>query len=521
MAANALYQGLEERFRTIGDLRHAEAMLSWDEAVMMPSGGGKVRADALAALAGTVHSLEAAPDIAELAEEALEQEADLWRCANLRQMLRVSKRARALPEDLVTALTRASAASEQAWRAARGANDFEAVVPGLEEVLGLTRERACALAEAAGDGTEPYDALLDVYEPDLTRAAIDPIFNELRDVLPGLIDRAIANQQAPGKDAPCRTQGGRDALPPETPTGPFPIAAQANLGRTLMHHMGFDFERGRLDVSHHPFCGGEPDDARITTRYDEDDFLKSMFAVLHETGHALYEQGLPRAWRGQPVGVAGGMALHESQSLLMEMQVCRSAPFLAFAAPIVREAFGADEADPTWGAANLARLATRVERSLIRVDADEATYPLHIILRYEMETALLGGSLAVADIPDAWDEKMRAYLGISTAGNFADGCMQDVHWFAGLIGYFPTYTLGAVTAAQLWQAARRALPGVEEAIGGGDFAPLLGWLRENIHSQGRLMSGGELIARATGRRLGTEAFLEHLKARYLGEDGSS
>ena len=502
--AGELYEGLEERFRTIGHLRHAESMLSWDEAVMMPSGGGKMRADALAALAGTVHSLEAAPDIAELTDTALAQEDDPWRCANLRQMARVSRRARALPEDLVTALTRASAASEQIWRTARGANDFDAVTKGLEEVLGLTRERGHALAEAAGDSTEPYDALLDEYEPGLTRAAIDPIFGELRYVLPDLIDRAISRQ-----------------VPAEAPTGPFSIAAQAHLGRTLMRNMGFDFERGRLDVSHHPFCGGEPDDARITTRYDEGDFLKSMFAVLHETGHALYEQGLPPAWRGQPVGVAVGMALHESQSLLMEMQVCRSAPFLAFAAPIVRRAFGVDETDPTWSAANLARLATRVERSFIRVDADEATYPLHIVLRYEIETALLDGSLAVRDIPDAWDEKMQSYLGIGTAGNFKDGCMQDVHWFAGLIGYFPTYTLGAVTAAQLWQAARAALPGVEDAIGAGDFAPLLHWLRDNIHGQGRVMAGSDLIVRATGRPLGTEAFLSHLRARYLGEDAAS
>lgn len=270
--AGELYRGLEERFRTIGDLRHAEAMLSWDEAVMMPSGGGKVRADALAALAGTVHSLEAAPDIAELAEAALEVEDDPWRRANLRQMARVSRQARALPEDLVTALTRAAAASEQAWRTARGANDFEAVVPRLEEVLGLTRERAHALAEAAGDGIEPYDALLDTYEPDLTRAAIDPIFNELRVALPDLIDRAIAHQEAAGTDAPCGVQDGRDALPAsvtKAPAGPFPIAAQANLGRTLMRHMGFDFERGRLDVSHHPFAAASQTTSaspRATTR---------------------------------------------------------------------------------------------------------------------------------------------------------------------------------------------------------------------------------------------------------------
>ena len=253
-------------------------------------------------------------------------------------------------------------------------------------------------------------------------------------------------------------------------------------------------------MSHHPFCGGEPDDTRITTRYNEGDFLESLFAVLHETGHALYQQGLPKAWRGQPVGDAGGMALHESQSLTMEMQVSRSAAFLEFAAPIVqRSLLGAPTRAAQWQPENLVALATRVRRGFIRVDADELTYPQHVILRYELETALLDGRLEVADLPDAWDEKMSAGLGLSTAGDFANGCMQDVHWFAGLIGYFPTYTLGAVIAAQLYRAAREQVAGLEDAIRAGDFPVLVDWLRDRVHRRGRLLPSMALVAEATGR----------------------
>ena len=253
-----------------------------------------------------------------------------------------------------------------------------------------------------------------------------------------------------------------------------------------MERLGFDFHHGRLDVSLHPFCGGTPDDVRITTRYDEADFRSALMGVMHETGHALYERGLPAAWRGLPVGDARGMMLHESQSLLIEMQVCRSRAFLAFAAPLLREAFGGD--GPAWRADNLYRYYTRVEPGFIRVEADEVTYPAHVILRYDLERAMIAGDLDPADLPGAWNDGMRKLLGI-TPPNDRLGCLQDIHWYDGAWGYFPTYTLGAMAAAQIFQAAVAAEPAIPDGIARGEFAPLVGWLRANVHGKGSLLSG--------------------------------
>ena len=490
------YDALHERFRRIGDLNHALAMLSWDEAVMMPTGSGGVRGEALATLTGFVHELTAAPETGELLEAAELDVLDPWQAVNVAKIRRDWTTARAVPGDLVRALSLATSACEQTWRGARGDNDWTAVVDKLRTVVDLTRQKAQALAATLD--CEPYDALLDVYEPGLTMADIDPVFDELGAVLPDMVDDALARQPA--------------AIAPQ---GPFPIDRQEALGRALMAEVGFDFKRGRLDESHHPFCGGDPDDTRITTRYNENDFLESMFAVLHETGHAMYEQGLPKDWRGQPVGGAGGMALHESQSLLMEMQVCRGAPFIEFAAPIIqRTLLGVETDAEEWQPDNLVKLAAKVERGFIRVDADELTYPLHVILRYRLESALLDGSLAAADIPDAWHDGMSASLGLSTSGNFTDGCMQDVHWFTGLIGYFPSYTLGAVMAAQLYRAAREANPDLDDAVRDGRFRVLFDWLREQVHGRGSLRPSLGLIADVTGSELGTDAFLGHLRRRY-------
>jgi len=279
-----------------------------------------------------------------------------------------------------------------------------------------------------------------------------------------------------------------------------------------MEQIGFDFEHGRLDVSAHPFCGGTPDDVRITTRYDESDFARALMGVLHETGHALYQRGLPAQWRLQPVGRARGMAVHESQSLFLEMQVCRSRAFLTFAAPILRETFADD--GPGWDADALHRRQICVKRSLIRVDADEVTYPSHVILRYRLERAMIAGDLVPADLPGAWADGLRQLLGIVPA-NDREGCLQDIHWYDGVWGYFPTYTLGALIAAQLFEAAREAIPDVLVAIGRGEFAPLLGWLRERVHSKGSLLSTSELVENATGRPLGTASFERHLHDRYL------
>ena len=411
-------------------------------------------------------------------------------------MRRRRRHAAALDGALDAALTRTSAACEMAWRAARPANDFKAVAPQLAEVLKLVREKAAA--KAAALGCDPYAALVDQYEPDAAPSRIDALFDDLAEFLPGFCDRVLERQAA-----------GPDILPLQ---GPFDIEKQRTLARTFMERLGFDFEHGRLDVSLHPFCGGVPEDLRITTRYYEDDFAHALMGVLHETGHALYEKGLPAEWRLQPVGDARGMAMHESQSLLIEMQACRGPEFIAYAAPLMRDAFGGD--GPAWRADNIYRLYTRVARDLIRVDADEVTYPAHIILRHRLERAMIAGELAIDGLPGAWNEAMQALLHL-TPPDDKDGCMQDIHWFDGAFGYFPTYTMGALAAAQLFDAARRADSDIMAGLARGEFAPLMGWLGENVHARGSLLTTDDLLAEATGSVLGTAAFKNHLKARYL------
>jgi carboxypeptidase Taq len=420
---------------------------------------------------------------------------DAWRAANVAEMRNAYRRAVAVPSDLVEALSVAGSRCEMIWRTAREKSDFNLVLPEAEKLLALTREKAQALAAALN--LSPYDALLDGYEPGGRAADIDPIFADLAEFLPGFV--AEAREKTRGRGAGIR------------PRGPFPVAQQKALAETLMARAGFDFAHGRLDTSHHPFCGGVPDDVRITTRYNEADFVSGLMGVLHETGHALYEQGLPKDWRDQPVGSARGMSMHESQSLLMEMQACRSREFLSFLAPLLRETYGDD---PAFEPDNLRRLYVRVEPGFIRVDADEATYPAHIILRYRLERAMIAGEMKFADLPPAWNEGMKALLGL-TPKNDAEGCLQDIHWYGGDFGYFPTYTLGAMTAAQLFAAARAAMPGLMDDLARGEFSHLRGWLRANVHSLASSASTRALLERATGRPLSVEPFKTHLKARYL------
>ena len=301
-------------------------------------------------------------------------------------------------------------------------------------------------------------------------------------------------------------------------SGAFPVAAQRAVGERLMNDLGFDFARGRLDTSLHPFCGGATSDVRITTRYAEGDFTRSLMGVVHETGHALYEQGRPQRWLGQPVGDARGMTLHESQSLLLEMQACRTPEFMHHLAPVLAGAFGAEAAglDPD----TLYRIYTRVAPGFIRVDADEVTYPAHILLRYDLERAMVDGDLAVADLPGAFDAGVKALLGLDVP-DAARGCLQDIHWPGGAFGYFPTYTLGAVAAAQLFEAATAAEPDIRPGLARGDVAPLLGWLRANVHGKGSSLSADEILTEATGRPLGLDSYLAHLNRRYLGDGAAA
>jgi carboxypeptidase Taq len=422
---------------------------------------------------------------------------DPWQRANLREMTRRRGHAAAVPGSLVEALSRVSSECEMAWRKARPANDFAAVLPLLDDMLRLQREVAAVKAECLG--VSPYEALLDRYEPGGSVTVIDRLFDEIANFLPDLIEAALTRQAA---------------LPPlPDPPGPFPIAAQRRAAVRLMEAVGFDFAHGRLDVSAHPFCSGTPEDVRITTRYDEEDFTKALMGVLHETGHALYKRNLPQHWLLQPVGAARGMAIHESQSLLLEMQACRSPAFTRFAAPILREVFAGN--GPAWQAEAFHRRQIRVSRSLIRVEADEVTYPAHVILRYRLEQAMLAGDLVPRGLPGAWADGLRALLGVAPSDD-RDGCLQDIHWYDGSWGYFPTYTLGALIAAQLFEAARDTIPDLMEQIAAGDFVPLFAWLRDRVHSQGSLLSTAELVESATGHPLGTASFERHLHSRYLG-----
>ena len=492
------YAALEDRFRRIAGVNGALAILDWDTAVMMPRKAADERGEQLAVLRRVSHELLTDAATGEqLAAAEEERDLDAWQAANLREMRRRYRHAHAVEPALVEAMARATTRCEMVWREARAKADFAMLAPELTEVVRLVREQASVVGAALG--LAPYDALLDTYQPDLRDADVVVLFDRLAKALPPLLEEVIARQAA--------------APAPLLPRGPFPAARQKELGRTMMARLGFDFDAGRLDESLHPFCGGTPADIRITTRYREDELVSALMGILHETGHALYEAGLPERWRGQPVGDQRGMAVHESQSLLMEMQACRSPAFVGYLAGELRAAFGDD---PAFAPANLERLYTRVSRGFIRVDADEVSYPLHVILRHRLERQLIAGDLAVADLPAAWNEGMRGLVGVTPPDDRL-GCLQDIHWPTGGFGYFPCYTLGAMLAAQLFGAARAQLPGMLDAIGRGDFAPLLGWLREKVHGQGARPRFGELVLSATGGPLAVEPFLAHLRQRYLGE----
>ncbi len=496
MTASNAYGQLEDRFRRLSAVQGALAVLHWDSAAMMPPGGAETRGEQIAALSVIAHELITAADMGDLLVAAETVDLEPWQAANLAEMRRLWRHATAVPPALVEALARQSHDTELTWRSARAANDFKSLAPRLQSLLDLVREAAVAKAEAFG--LSLYDALLDEYEPGGRSARIDTLFAELEAFLPDLRADVIERQAA---------------LPAALPQdGPFPVEAQRALAEKILDVLQFDRAHGRLDVSHHPFTGGVPDDVRITTRYAASDFTRSLMGVIHETGHAQYERGLPLRWRGQPVGLARGMTMHESQSLLFEMQACRTPEFIDFLAPLVRETFGRE--GEAYSAANLRRIYHRVAPGLIRVDADEVCYPSHVILRYRLERAMIDGALKVADLPGAWNQGMQELLNI-TPPDDADGCMQDIHWPGGSFGYFPTYTMGALAAAQLFQAAVAADSAILPGIAQGDFRPLLAWLRPHVHEMGSSLTTDEILTQATGAPLGTAAFKAHLEARYL------
>lgn len=492
------YTELEGVFTRLYRYQHLAAIVAWDQAAMMPPGGNEARGAALAELGVLMHTAQTNPKLGSLLAAAAD-EADAtnddFKRASVREMHRQWLYATALPEALVEAKSLAGSRCEHAWRAQRPANDWHGFAANLKAVVDLSREEAARLGDKLGLGK--YDALISRYEPGVTSAMVTTWFSELKTWLPALIAQVRARQATE---------------PSVAAVGPFDISAQRALGQQVMSHLGFDTAHGRLDVSTHPFCGGVPEDVRITTRYTPDDFAQSLMGIIHETGHARYEQGLPRQWVHLPIGVARSMAVHESQSLSFEMQLGRSAAFLQWLSPHLQRTFGAQ---PAFEPANLTRLYSRVKPGFIRVDADEVTYPMHIILRFEIERALIEGDAEVDDIPALWDRGMQTYLGIDTRGNFRDGPMQDIHWTDGSFGYFPSYTLGAMMAAQWFATIRATTPELDARVAAGDISPITSWLSANVWQHASRHSTDELLTKATGTPLSPTHFRSYLERKYL------
>ena len=490
------FQNLIEHFQKISRFSHLSAICGWDAAAMMPTGGNQARSEAMAELSVHIHSLMTQPQLSDWFSAAEEEAQSSTDKATLREMKRQWLQSNVLPEDLVQAKSLAGSKCEHAWRTQRNDNDWQGFEKNWADVVKLSQEEAQIRSDATG--LNPYDSMLDIYEPGTYSESLDSIFDDVKSWLPNLIDQAIDKQKS------------EEYIKPE---GIFSSRKQKSLGLEVMKLLQFDFNHGRLDESVHPFCGGVNTDVRITTRYDENEFVQSLMGIVHETGHARYEQGRPTNLSGLPSGEARSMGIHESQSLFFEMQLGRSNEFIAHLSKLAKTHFAGSQ-NPLFAQENLYKLYTRVKKDYIRVDADELTYPAHVILRYEIERDLINGKIKHTDVPDLWDEKMQHYLGLSTQGNYKDGCMQDIHWTDGAFGYFPSYTLGAMYAAQFMASMKQDLD-VASVIHSGDLSAIFDWLKEKIWSQGSLWSTDELVKQATGKTLNTKYFKRHLTERYL------
>ncbi len=481
-----------ELMHTLADLGRAQEILDWDREVMMPEQGAQQRAHELAALATVSHEKLTSPRLAGLLDD-LEGTTDQLtpaQRADLREVRRSHDRAVKVPSRLVAEHARVCALAQGHWQAAREADDFPAFAPHLEQVFEITRQVASAVG-----GDDLYEVLLEDFEPGMTRDALNDLLDELEAGLRPLLQR-LRSAGAPADDSVLRRG--------------YPVEDQERFVRLVARDMGFDFAAGRLDSSAHPFTMGTARDVRITTRYLEDFLPAALFGLIHEAGHALYQQGLDPERVRDPSGGYCSLGVHESQSRLWENMVGRSRPFWTHYLPRLREIFPAQldgvELDQFMAAIN------RVEPTLIRVEADEVTYNLHVVLRYRLETALLSRDLKPADLPGAWSEGMDRLLGIKPKSD-REGCLQDIHWAAGAIGYFPTYSLGNLLAAQLMESIREDLPDLDASVEAGDLAPLRSWLEEKIHRPGRLRLAPELIQHVTGRPLSVRPFLRYLEQK--------
>jgi len=498
MTPQEAYQELIDKVAKIAMLQSCGAVLGWEERTYMPRGASPHRAAQLSLLAGMSHEMFVEPRIGELLSAVesspLVKEPDSVEAANVREIRHKYDKETKLPKELVEELTKTTTLAQGVWVDARRKNDFRKFLPWLEKVVELTRKAA----ECYGYKEEIYDALLDNYEPGMKTREVAEVFGQLRPELVEL-NRKIAGAKKRPDDSIVHR-----AYDPEL---------QRVFGEAVAAAMGFDFNEGRLDITTHPFCSGiGPGDTRITTRYNPHRLNDALFGIMHETGHALYEMGIDKkSYFGTPMGDANSLAIHESQSRMWENQVGRSRDFWVYFFPqaqrIFRDALGGVTLDQFYGAINY------VEPSYIRVEADEATYNLHIMVRFELERALLKGDLKPADVPSAWNQRFKEYVGIPVDTD-ANGCLQDVHWSAGLIGYFPTYCLGNLYSAQFFAKAKQDMPELAKQIQQGNLRPLLDWLRKNIHRHGSRYRARQLGEKVTGQPLSHRPLMDYMQAKY-------
>ena len=489
------YDRLKQIFHDAALSSDIAGILHWDMSTMMPKNSRENRADQLAYLSKVRHELISSKQVGDLINKAKDEQLDNDNKANLREMEREYIMSSSLPSHLVEKLSIASAKCEGVWEEARKKSDFKTVLPFLEELVMLTKEESLILSEKLNCSS--YDALINKFEPQVNEKDIKIIFKNLEKFLNPLIDQIIEKQK------------NEEMLPINNL---MTQEQQKEIGLFLMRKIGFDFTRGRLDTSQHPFCGGAYQDIRITTRYNEKDPFSSLEGIMHETGHAMYELNLPSKWKYQPAGQSRGMAMHESQSLLIEMQITRSKAFKKFLSGVLKNNFNFIEA--CWNTENIYKIGTRVNKSYIRVESDEVTYPLHVILRFNLEQKIFNENINLRDIPELWNQEYKRLFD-KEVDKDSNGCLQDVHWYAGLFGYFPTYSLGALTAAQIASQVREDIKNLDQQIEKGNFDELINWLKLNIHSKASLYSTNEILQQVTNSELNAKYFMDYIKNRYL------
>ncbi len=498
---NTTYAELCTRFREVATINSVGSLVSWDQETYMPPAAGAHRAEQMALLSSLSHARQTDPKIGELlsaceADSVLNDPASETG-ASLREMRREYDNATKLPAELVAELARTGSLAQDAWKDARAKSDFPMFQPWLEKMLGLSRQKAECLGAPSG---ELYDALLDLYEPGATATEIAGVFTPLRDRLATFVAE-LGDKGTRPDDSVLKINVSE--------------ARQHAFGQAVLKQMGFDFAAGRLDTTTHPFCSGmAPGDTRLTTRYDETHFTGALYGTMHEGGHGVYEQGLPKAPElakyGTPLADSISLGIHESQSRMWENLVGRSHEFWTWAKPVADDLLG--DAIRPYDAEAIFKAVNIVEPSFIRVEADEGTYNLHVMLRFELERAMLAGDLSVADLPGAWNEKVKSFLGLDVPDD-ANGCLQDVHWSFGLMGYFPTYTLGNLYAAQLWETINEQIDDLPGKVSRGELLPLLEWLQTNVYAHGRRYRAGELCERLTGKPLSADPLMRYLEGK--------